>query len=153
MSLAEVTSLATVIGVAIALATLIKGVLEYSAQGAQKRAEHFREIRKRLKENDVFKEISFLLETDDPKLQHIPFPDKRDFLGLFEEVAIAMNSRLIHKEVALYMFGYYAVRCWRSQYFWSEVNRRSPYWALFGAFATEMEHTEEKSFRLDRLRF
>jgi hypothetical protein len=40
------------------------------------------------------------------------------FLGFFEEVALMMNSGLIRKEVAHYMFGYYAIHCWDSKNFW-----------------------------------
>jgi hypothetical protein len=111
MALSDIKDVATIVGAVIALLALIKGLVEYIKQGAQKRAEHFLTMRKRLKENDVFKHICELLEMDDPELINVPFKDKRDFLGLFEEVAIGMNSGLIRLAVAHYMFGYYAIRC------------------------------------------
>jgi hypothetical protein len=102
-------------------------------------------MRYRLKDSAVFQEICALLEADDQKLDEVPFKDKRDLLGFFEEVALMMNSGLIRKNVAHYMFGYYAIRCWESEHFWSNVNRESIYWALFRDFATTMK-TMEKTF-------
>lgn len=152
MTLTNIRDVATIFGVVIALLALIKGLVEYIKQGSQKRAEHFLTIRKRLKENDVFKHICVLLETDDPELINVPFKDKRDFLGLFEEVAIGMNSGLIKLSVAHYMFGYYAIRCWESQYFWKDVNRDSIYWIVFKDFVKQMKEIEE-AFQFKRRKF
>jgi hypothetical protein len=80
------------LGVAIALVTLVKGFIEFTAQGAQKRVEQFASMRKRFKDDTGFKEICDLLETDHPKLREVPFKDKRDFLGFFEEIALMLNS-------------------------------------------------------------
>ena len=66
MTLNDAKDLATIVGVAVALFTLIKGVLEFTAQGAQKRAEQFASVRKRFKDDASFREICDLLETDDP---------------------------------------------------------------------------------------
>ncbi len=139
-----IIEIATVTGVIVSLLTLLQSANEYIRQGAIKRAEHFIEIRKRLKENATFKMIADLTERNDPELMKIPFKDKRDYLGLFEEVAIAMNSGLIRKHVAHYMFGYYAIRCWESTNFWSDVNRNSFYWTLFKDFAEQMKKIEAK---------
>jgi hypothetical protein len=79
MTLEDTKNLATVIGSAIALATLIKDVFEYSKQVAQKRADSFLVMRKKLKENDIFKRIWALVETDNTELEKIYFADKRDF--------------------------------------------------------------------------
>ncbi|MFA7257061.1 MAG: hypothetical protein WC047_05755 [Kiritimatiellales bacterium] len=144
MTLAQAKDIAAIIGAIVGLAALLKGVIEYSCQGAQKRAEHFLTMRKRLKENTQFKEICALLETNDPALREIPFKEKRDFLGYFEEVAILMNSRLISKHVAHYMFAYYAIRCWESGNFWNSVNRNSIYWMVFGDFVERMNKLEKR---------
>lgn len=149
MDLVDITIIA---GVVIALVTFIRGVFEYSRQGASRRAEHFLEMRRRLKEKETFKEIADLLEIDDPKLLNIPFKDKRDYLGFFEEIAISMNSGLIRKEVAHYMFGYYSILCWRSSNFWSNVNRDSIYWVVFRDFVEQMEQVEQR-FKFERKKF
>ena len=136
----------------IALATLVIGVIEYSRQGAEKRAEHFLEMRRRLKENESFRIIAGLLDTNDAGLSKIPYEDKRDYLGLLEEIALSMNSRLIRKEVAHYMFGYYAIRCWESQNFWGDVDRDSIYWIVFRDFVGQMQDIERK-FKYRRRNF
>jgi hypothetical protein len=128
-----------IIAVILTLITLIKGVFEYVIQGRQKRAEHFFNLRKKLKENETFKLICFQLETGDRAVSTISFADKRDFLGLFEEVAIMRNSGLINSNVAFYMFGYYALLCWNSDGFWADVNRNSIYWKIFAEFAKDAE--------------
>lgn len=152
MSLSTGKDLATIIGVAIALFTLVKSLLEYMSQGAQKRAEQFIVMRKRFKENVDFKEMLDLLERDDPKLAKIPFKEKRDLLGFFEEIALMTNTGLIRRPVAHYMFGYYAIKCWESENFWEGVNRRAIYWALFRDFVDQMREVEN-SFRYHRSTF
>ena len=154
LSLSDWRDLAAVSGVIVALGTLIKGLVEYSHQGAQKRAEQFSAMRIRFKDDEQFKEICVLLEADDPALTEVPFKDKRDFLGFFEEVALMLNSGLIRPAVAHYMFGYYALRCAESENFWHDVNRESPYWALFNDFVREMRVVEDQ-FKIDKasLRF
>lgn len=147
-------SIATIVGAILALVALIMGVIEYAHQGAQKRAEHFITMRKRLKESVFYEEICALIEIDDEGLRGTPFKDKRTFLGLFEEVAIMMNSGLIRKQVAHYMFGYYAIRCWESANFWHGVNRDSFYWSVFRDFAAQMKELERGySFKRRNYRF
>jgi hypothetical protein len=143
LDLTQWVQLASVAGALIATATLVKGLFEYQKQTALKRAEHFFKLRERLKENESFKEICNLLDHDDPKIAEIPFKDKRDFLGLFEEVALALNSGLIRAPVAQYMFGYYAIRCWDNDKFWEDVNRNSIYWSLFRHFVEKMKSIED----------
>lgn len=149
------TDVATVAATFVTLISLSIGLVEYRRRGVMQRAQQFMMMRRRLKENPTFKRICAFLETDDSKLEEIPFADKRDFLGLFEEVALMMRSKLIRKEVAHYMFGYYAIRCWESNHFWITVNRNSPYWEVFKDFVKEMKHIEESSNRFEtrNLRF
>ncbi|HWA53790.1 MAG TPA: hypothetical protein VG816_06415 [Solirubrobacterales bacterium] len=151
-----------VLGALIALATLVKALLEYMQQGRQKRAEHFFELRRKLKENVEFSRVAGLLDeaslNDDEaasareELRRLSFQIKRDYLGLFEEVAIAMNSGLIKPQVAHYMFGYYALLCWTSDDFWINVNKLSDYWSLFDDFCKQMK-AEQNSFEFRRRDF
>jgi hypothetical protein len=144
MSLDDFRNIAAIIGVFFTAFTFFKGIIEYVKQGSQKRAEHFDIMRKKLKENNVFKNICTLLETDNKELENISFADKRDFLGFFEEIALMMNSGIIKKEVVHYMFGYYAIQCWDSNSFWININRKSIYWRLFKEFAIAMKRIENK---------
>lgn len=72
--------------------------------------------------------------------------DKIQILGFFEEISILMNSGLIAKEVAYYMFGYYAMRCLACRSFIDGINLESPYWQEFVRFTQTMQEMEESSF-------
>lgn len=148
MTVSDAKDLATIVGVIIALATLVKGVIEYTHQGAQRRAEKYFDLENAFFSNDEFKEICDLLESDDPRLAQIPYKAKLHFLGFHEQVALMLNSKLIRPAVAHYMFGYFAIRCWESDHFWAGVERDSIYWSLFTAFAKQMKESEGK-FHLD----
>jgi hypothetical protein len=147
--------LAALVAVVIALGTLVKGVLEYQRQGAQKRAELFFSLEKQFLENEKFREIFELLERDDPKLAILPFRDKLHYLGYYEHIALMLNSDLLNPVVAHYMYGYYALRCADSKNFWAGVERDSPYWSLFMDFAGQMRALENSFDRQKnwRLRF
>ncbi|WIL19438.1 DUF4760 domain-containing protein [Geothrix sp.] len=152
MALDTWKDIATIGGTIIALGTLVKAVAEYTIQGAQKRAEHFIALRKRFKENEEFLELCSLIDMNDPKLAEMEFKSKRDLLGFFEEIALFVNSGLIRKQLAHYMFGYYALRCWECKYFWTNINRDSHYWALFRAFVMDMK-IREREFKFDNREF
>ena len=89
---------------------------------------------------------------NDLKLQSVPYKDKRDYLGFFEEIALMVNSGIIRIELAHYMFGYYAIRCWESDCFWGDVNRDSQYWVLFKEFVRKMKEIEN-TFTYDERKF
>jgi hypothetical protein len=120
------------------------------------------DMRRRFKANESFSRICALLEAPSrneychPELEGVAYVEKRDFLGFFQELAIQMNSQLIPKDVVHYMFGYYALRCWKCEYFWKGVNRESPHWKLFADFVQTMEEAEASLPTLDtqnKLRF
>jgi hypothetical protein len=148
-----VTAAVGAVGAAIALVALVQALIEYRQQGRQKRAEHFFELRRLLKENDEFGQVAALIDqtyAEEPlagqarqELRELPFKVKRDYLGLFEEIAISMNSGLITPQVAHYMFGYYALLCWESKDFWVDVNPFSDYWSLFADFCEQMKMQRE----------
>ncbi|GFE59749.1 hypothetical protein [Geobacter sp. AOG2] len=145
---------AIIVGGLVTIFAFLNGLLEYRRQGRQKREEHFTLLRRRLKENPRFKRICSLLFSDDPRLAEVDAQDKRDFIGLLEEVALQMNSGLIRPELAHYMFGYYTVKCMESKDFWANLTLEEIYWNLFHDFAREMK-CREATFVFDRskLRF
>jgi hypothetical protein len=108
---------ATILGVVLAFATLLKGVVEHIRQGAKKRAELFMAMQKHLTENSTLDRITEVPELRDEGLAKLSFKDKSIFLRYFEEIALMIKSGLIRKDVAHYMFGYYAIRCWESDHF------------------------------------
>jgi hypothetical protein len=142
MTLAQLVQVAQIAGGAIALATLVKIVLEYSRQNALKRAEYFFILDKKIVENPIYLKICGLLDTDDRALADVPYEEKLTFLGLFEQVALSMNSGLISVKVAHYMFSYYAIRCLDSRHFWEKLQEDKDYWKLFHSFATRMKQRE-----------
>jgi hypothetical protein len=93
-------------------------------QGAQKRAEYFTEMRRYFRENQLFKQLCQELDENSPSLENRPFKEKRELLGFFEDIALACNSKLVRKQVVHYMFGYYMIRCWDSDYFWKKYESR-----------------------------
>ena len=83
-------------------------------------------------------------------LRLLPWIEKRDFVGFFEELALMAESGLIRTSVVHYMFGYYAVECSKSDEIWNDTDglkRDSRYWALFHSFANRMQIEEKKFVR------
>jgi hypothetical protein len=130
---------AKLIGSAVALATLIKGTLEYIKQGTLKRAELFFQMEERY--TKFLYLFDMLDHQDDEKIRKqfeaLSFEKKLDFLGFYEELAMMVESGLIRRAVAHYMYGYYAIACWDSEVFWNEEDRNDPYWCLFKNFVEQ----------------
>lgn len=163
MTLADAKDLATIIGVVAAFATLVKGLWEYSSTTVLRRAEYFAKMKREFLADDEFAKLTVLLQTeraaqergerDDPGFAEIESRDKERYLCFFEEVALLLRARLIRDELACYMFGYYALLCDRSNWFWSpSFPKDKDYWPLFFAFVKEMEKVERSKHR-DRAAF
>lgn len=133
--------------------TLLVAMLEYIRQGRQHRAENFVQMRRRFLETPEYRRILDLLAVDSPELANESVQEKRNFIGFLEEVALMVNSRLIRREVAHYMFGYYALLAEGSTHFWSGLDRESRYWEVFRQFAREMREMSEKTGAKEPLRF
>jgi hypothetical protein len=137
-----------VVGLAVGLATLFRAVLEFRAQGRQRRAEFFLKMMERFFSDQRFLQICALLDAEDEEgLAAISWPERREFLGFIEEVALLVNSKLISREIASYMFGYYPLRAAESGALMGGVNANSPYWRLFFTFVAEMKELESAQLR------
>jgi hypothetical protein len=133
---------------------LLKTVTEFAKRGAANRAAPFVEMRARLDKDPMLKEICILLEHNDPKLCKMPFSEKRAFLGLFQQAALALNSGVIKPGTAYALFGHFVIRCVDSDHFWGGVDRLNPEWALFTDFARQMNLWDKTgSFRRGDYRF
>jgi hypothetical protein len=153
------------IGAAVALMTFLRAVMEYSAQGRQRRTEQFFAFGRQIEEQPSFQKIRDLLDAEvaqEPeatrRLAAVPAPEKFEFIGAYEELALLVRSGLVRAEVAHYMHGYYAIRCKHSGGFWNgdaAPTLRSYYWSLFDDFANDMERLEREraAYRGKRLRF
>lgn len=140
------------LGSTIALVSLVKALIEYNKQGITKRSEIFLNMRSRLRQDESFSNICDLLERDDQKLRDIPLVERDRFVGFFEEFVLLKNSGLINDEVALYMFGYFAIKCIDSKNFWYNLNKEQPLWGAFMDFATQMK-CMHKDYKYDCSRF
>jgi hypothetical protein len=141
----------------VGLLALIKGVVEYSRNNAMRRAEYFSQLHKQLHEVVVLSQICDYLDTDSPDLANLGYSKKYHFLSFFETVALMVNTGLLKKELAHYMFSYYAIRCYESKNFWNDIKKDSLYWTLFCSFACKMKQIEKDSIantkKLRSLRF
>ncbi len=137
----------------VAFITFLTGLLEYIRQGRQHRAENFVQMRRRFLETPQYRQILDKLAVDDPTLAQESIQEKRNFIGFLEEVALMVNSRLIRREVAHYMFGYYVLLAAKSEHFWAGLDKNSEYWAVFRKFAKEMSEMKETPGDREGLRF
>jgi hypothetical protein len=124
------------------------GIAQYRKQNLQKSADMFFAWRKEIDEE--FGDIQRLLDGDDPEkdgaeLRKISFEKREAFVTFHEEIALALNSGLLKPEVALYIFGQYAILCWDNSYFWEDLNRNKWYWHLFKEFVVKMRALREKA--------
>lgn len=127
----------------VGVATGIIAVIQYGRNNALRRVEHFRYLNEKLTETPKYLRIADLLQSESEEISEVSISDKTEFIGLYEIVAISMNSGLIKKEVAFYMFGYYAIKCWNSELFWNDdLEKESSYWHAFRDFVVKMETLE-----------
>ena len=142
-SLSDTKDLATILGVGVGVLTLLKGLAEYKRSALLVRVERFSKLKEQFLKDAVLAKITELLETDDPQLREVPAREKWQFLFFFEEIALLLRAGLITDELACYNFGYYALRCNRSQFFWTTAfPKDEAYWPFFLSFVRRMEPVE-----------
>ena len=139
-----------------AIGSAIYAAREYNRQGKQKRIEILLQMRQRLKEEKPFQEIVRCLDSEDETVRRqittISKETRRDYLGFFEEIALLVNSGIMPKPVAQYLFGYYAIICDESEYFWNDFEKEHLYWTVFRKFAEDMRKAEGRfSYRKFRI--
>ncbi len=140
VNLLSVKDLLAILGLVVSVVALLKGLFEYVRQGTQRRAEYFMKMRNRFVDDEDCKFIQQLLNVNDAEgIKKIPQKLKWKYLGLLEDVVIMVNSKIINKKIAFYMFGYYIIVCFDSDEFWLDMNRKDPLWSLFVGFAEEMK--------------
>ena len=148
------TDLAIIFGILGSLLTFFKGVLEYSRQGSEKRANRFFKLEHEFLSNAAYKTICNYLENDDLELSKISYEDKVSFLGFLEQIALLVNSKLLSIEVASYVYGYYVMKCAESKNFWTkELDRESDYWILFFSFSRKCSQIKPENINPDKLKF
>jgi len=150
MSITEIT---TVITALILLLTFAKAVLEYIRRGKQSRAERFFQMREKYISRFADFFVLFGESSDAEELKAIPYRRKLEFLDFFEELALMINSRLIDKRLAYYMFGWATIKCWESDNFWKffdekgrkvDITKNQRSLSLFAGFAKQMIEVQNK---------
>ena len=137
-----------IIGGVIVIGSFWKGLFEYGKQRQDKRAQQFLELRRSFRENKKFQEITLYLLGDND-FSEFTDNDKFEFMAFFEDIAFLMNSGLIKKEVAFYMFGYDAIAAWHNNNFWPKERRKDKYWSLLTDFVNQMKEAEA-AFKYNR---
>lgn len=103
-----------------------------------KRTEFFLAQHRRLFDDKDLHEVLCLIDSDDEKLAERNMWDKkRKLMAFFEEIALLVKSGQIDKNVALYMFGYYAVCAREGPNFTEGIDLAREYWMLFFDFSDE----------------
>ena len=153
-SLSDLKDFFTILGVIGSLILLIGAFVQYYKAEKQKRAEHFFKLRDKYNTDPAFIKIREIIDIDSPdakviRSREIGNDEKRKFLGFYEEIAIMVKSGLIKKELAFYMFGYYAVRCNKMDVFTSYINEDKEYWAVFSDFAAKMKNYDDNINQFD----
>jgi len=148
--LAQVKDISIVVAGVVAFVTFAFGLGEYVKRGRQDRAAHFVDMRRRFLETPEFRQLLGLLHNQDPALRTSSIQDKRNFIGFFEEVALLVNSGLLRRDVAHYMYGHYVILANESEDFWVQLDRSSVYWTLFRKFAADMQ-SERRAAQRERL--
>lgn len=144
-------SIFTALGILFAVIKTIQELKRFREQRAleiegktadlrQKRTEFFIDQHRRLFDDKDLNSVLCLLDSDDQKMTEEPMLEpKRKFLAFFEEIALLIRSEYLDREVALYMFGYYALCAKNGKNFWFGIDNDRKYWGLFYELADNYE--------------
>lgn len=118
------------IGSVFALITLIKALIEFQFQGKQKSVEFYMKIDAIFDDVNIKKLIS-LIEKENEEVENTPptpveQADRIYYVGLFEQIVLMVNAKAIKKDVALYMFGAFAIDCYLNKNMQQEVKFIEP---------------------------
>lgn len=128
-----ITHYATLLGVIATVSTAFLALKQYREARNFKKASFFIEMRERFKNNSRFNNIRRILEYGED-INLIPQTDKYDYVGFFEELQLAINSKYISPELVYYLFGYYIIQCDNAQL----INRELQLWSAFRQLADKM---------------
>lgn len=137
-----VKDLSIILAGGIAVVTFMTGTVQYIRQGRQQRASQFIEMRRRFFDDPTFKQMLTALASESPAVNGFPVQERRNLVGILEEVALLVDTRLIRPEVAYYMFGYYVRLIDNSPVFWDGLEKDGEYWRVFREFAASMSKAE-----------
>jgi len=146
------TTVATPLGIAVAVtggvsmvvavATLVKAVMEYRLQNSLKRFEKYQEVNKVYQESSTLTSLRDALEAGGRELADFDPLEKLKFMSFYQDIAMMCQSGLMRIEVAAYLFGFDTRIASTSKEFVSNLGdvRNDPNWILFWAFCERTNH-------------
>jgi hypothetical protein len=140
-----VKDFAELAGVVIALLKFWQAVEAYALQVRDKRAQQFLALRTDFRNSADYQKIIQALYGERHDYSNIPYSKRIEFMAFFEAAALLMNSGLISKEVASYMFGGDALKAWDDPTFLTEQTKTEEHWKLVRDFADEARGYQYKS--------
>jgi len=115
-----------------------KGRIQREKEQQLKRTEFTLAQHRRLFDDSTLYSVLCLIDSDDLKLKNQDMWDaKRKFLTFFEEIELLVGSGDSNKNVAYYMFGYYAKCALDGNNFKEGINLKPEYWGLFFKFVAD----------------
>lgn len=126
---------------------LKKGRIQREREQQLKRTEFTLAQHRRLFDDPTLYSVLCLIDSDDTRLKDPTMWDaKRKFITFFEEIELLVSSGDINKNVAYYMFGYYAKCALEGNNFKEGISLKPEYWGLFFKFAADSNVYLKESF-------
>lgn len=117
-----------------------KDVQDNLTSARLKRTEFFLSQHRRLFDDEDLYEVLCFIDSDNQHLADQNMWDKkRKLLVFFEEIALLVRSKQIDSDVALYMFGYYALCARNGSNFSCGIDQSREHWSLFYEFCDQAE--------------
>jgi hypothetical protein len=130
-------------GVAIALIGGARALVEYQKKVAQDRFQMLMKMQDNFHSNESFRRIREEFDGQN-SFENMSKGERAEYATFFEDVALLRRSRLLRAELAFYMFGFEALRCWENKKFWEGLDRDDKWWGVFRAFASELQILRER---------
>lgn len=114
-------------------------------EAALKRFDKFQQIGQRV-DDPSYQKVRALIEGREEPTNRCSIEEKLEFMGFFEEIALMVNTGLMDKKVAFYMFGTVAVSAYDSDLFWEGIENAKDerLWSLFKYFCLEMRKLDKR---------
>jgi hypothetical protein len=133
------------IGTGVALIGGIKALFEYKKKVALDGFQMLIKMQSDFHSNPSFCRIRNEFDGAS-NFQAIPRAERAEYATFFEDIALLRRSNLLSPELAFYMFGFEARRCWNSDSFWADMDRDDKWWGVLRSFVDEVD---ELRIRID----
>jgi hypothetical protein len=145
--------IATFFGFLFAVVTLFIGLSQYHRSQQFKKAEYFFELRKVFKGTEKYNNLrKSINETGDFNL--ITPSEIWDYMGFFEELQIAINSKFVSPEMVFYFFGVYILKLNEMVLKNSIASKNDKMWSVFFQLVDTMQKINaDKTITFKSLKF